>query len=168
MFCPRCAKKSDPNTSFCRTCGLSLDEVRGIVTGESASEPEFKYRPNAKIMQIGISIFILGMVVALANAALSTAFGFNKNIGTVVFLSMVAIGMAFLGTGFVFPQKRYAKRRSNFSSKKEEIELETSPLRPELADGLELANDVEFPKDRRARSHAELPSITEHTTRQLK
>jgi len=167
MFCPRCAKKSDPNTSFCRTCGLSLDEVRAIVTGESASEPEFRYRPNFKIMQAGIAIFILGMVVALGNAALSTAFGFNKNIGTVIFLTMIAIGMAFLGIGFVFPQKRYAKRRPNFSSK-EDIELETSPLSPELAEGLELANDVEFPKDRRARSHAGMPSVTEHTTRQLK
>jgi len=164
MFCPRCAKKSDPNTSFCRTCGLSLGEVRAIVTGESASEPEFKYRPNFKIMQIGIAIFILGMVVALASAALTSAFGFNKEIGKAIFLTIIAIGMLLLGLGFVFPTKRYVKRRSNVESTADLENLMTGPLRNELNS----SPASTFVHDTRQPVHADVPSVTEHTTRQLK
>jgi hypothetical protein len=168
MFCPRCAKKFDPDTSYCRTCGLSLGGVREIVSGESGTEPEFKLRPNFKLMQIGIAIFIMGMVVALANAALSTAIGFKKDIGTVIFLTMIAIGMAFLGIGFVFPQKRYVKRRSNVEPTADETNLRTAPLRSELNAGQASAIENEFPNEPREPLHVEVQSVTEHTTRQLK
>lgn len=168
MFCPRYAKKFDPDTSYCRTCGLSLDGVREIVSGEAESEPEFKLRPNFKLMQIGIAIFIMGMVVALANAALSTAIGFNKDIGTVIFLTMVAIGMAFLGIGFVFPQKRYVKRRSSVEPTADENNLMTGPLRNELHAGQASAVEFELADDQREPVHVDVPSVTEHTTRQLK
>ena len=103
MFCPRCAKKFEVDTSFCRNCGLSLDGVQKFVHGKAETEPEFRRRPNLSVMQIGIGIFILGLVIALGNVALRTAFGFSQDAGKVIFLSLVAIGMLFLGLGFVFP-----------------------------------------------------------------
>ena len=168
MFCPRCAKKFEADTSYCRTCGLSLDEVRRILSGEADTEPEIRRRPNFSLMQAGIAIFILGMVVALGNAALSTAIGFRPDIGKVIFLSMIAIGMLFLGLGFVFPRTRYIANRS-----KQDKELESTPakstsrLKARLEEPREAFLDVEFPKDDREPVNIEVSSVTEHTTRQL-
>ena len=120
-------------------------------------------------MQIGISIFILGMFVALANAALSTAIGFNKDIGKAIFLAIIAVGMLFLGLGFIFPQKHYTKRRTKAPLAEDETEPDrmTSSLNNVLANGQESAHEIEFPKDEREPIHAEIPSVTEHTTSQL-
>jgi hypothetical protein len=168
MFCPRCAKKFEADTSYCRTCGLSLDEVRQILNGGADTEPEYRRRPNFSLMRAGIAIFILGMVVALGNAALSTAIGFSPDIGKVIFLSMIAVGMLFLGLGFVFQQKRYVTRRSNANTKSDPARTKsTSRLAAQLEEPREDFLEVEFPKDDREPVNAELPSVTEHTTRQL-
>ena len=60
MYCPRCAKEFESGTSYCRTCGLSLDGVAAIVKGEAETEPEMRTAPNGKLMRIGIGTFILG------------------------------------------------------------------------------------------------------------
>jgi hypothetical protein len=68
MYCPRCAKEFESGTSYCRTCGLSLDGVAAIVKGEAETEPEMRTAPNGKLMRIGTGTFILGLVAALGNA----------------------------------------------------------------------------------------------------
>ena len=70
LYCPRCGKPFSGDTSFCRTCGLSLDGVREIVSGEAASAPEMISRPNFKLMRLGIVTFIFGLVIGLLNGAL--------------------------------------------------------------------------------------------------
>src|SRR3954468_13993790 len=63
MYCPRCANKFESGTSYCRTCGLSLDQVSAIVSGEKESQPLVKSGPNRDLMRYGIGTFILGLVV---------------------------------------------------------------------------------------------------------
>ena len=168
MFCPRCAKKFESDISYCRTCGLSLDEVRKIVNGEADTEPEIRRGPNFGLMQAGISIFIFGMVVALANAALATAIGFSQDIGKAIFLSLIAVGMLLLGLAFVFPQKRYVKRRSKDINGADEIpSMSTAPLRDQLKGQREQFIDVDFRNTDRELVNTEVSSVTEHTTRQL-
>lgn len=109
-YCPRCASEFTPDTSFCRTCGLELDGVRAIVTGEASTAPDLRSRPNFKMMRIGVGLFILGLVIGLLNGALRGFDWFPQQYGKLVFLLCAAAGMLCLGAGFVFPRKYYVKK----------------------------------------------------------
>ena len=112
MYCPRCAKEFAPETSFCRTCGLSLDGISQIVNGEAETAPEVRSKPNFNMMRIGIGLFILGLVLGLLNAAFRSFGLFPEEYGKVVFLVVVAMGMLCLGAGFIFPKKYYVKKKA--------------------------------------------------------
>ena len=115
MYCPRCSREFSDEVGFCRDCGLSLDGVAKIVTGEAATAPAVTSGPNYGLMRVGFAIFILGLVIALGNAALSAVLGFSKVYGTSIFLFTVMAGLALIGAGVVIPRKRYVlseKKRS--------------------------------------------------------
>ena len=162
MYCPRCSKVFSEGTSYCRSCGLSLDGVAEIVSGEAETAPELKFRPNDKIMRLGIAVFILGLVVALGNAALAAAFSLPEVYGKVIFLSCVAFGMLLLGAGFVFPKQTYTKRsrRSLFRTAR------TAPL-DELPSADRNIDDFGFSTGARETVSSEPGSVTDHTTRRL-
>src|SRR3982750_1528146 len=103
MYCPRCAKEFDPGTAFCRTCGLSLDGVAAIVTGEAETEPEFRTGPNREIQRYGIASFILGTVIALGNAMVRDLGLWPYDIGKYVFMTLIMLGLLLIGAGVVFP-----------------------------------------------------------------
>ncbi|MBA3769636.1 MAG: hypothetical protein H0X08_03935 [Blastocatellia bacterium] len=159
LYCPRCSKSFAAGISYCRTCGLSLDGVIALVHGDTDSAAEIKKRPNVGLMQAGIGIFILGLVVALLNAAMGSLNLFPGEYGSVVFFVLTAIGMALLGLGFVFPKKHYVARRPSLKMEKaKETQITTSQL-GELPATLYEDGDAEI----RAWT-----SITEHTTRHLR
>jgi len=162
MYCPRCAKEFESGTAYCRTCGLSLDSVASILSGEKESQPIVKSVPNRDLIRYGIGIFILGMVVALGNGALKAFNLFPDAIGRSIFLSLIMIGMAMMGAGIVFPQKRYIKQNDRSPREAgEPTALPTADL-----EGLPSADrsidDIVFP----ASTH-EPGSVTENTTRHL-
>ncbi len=166
MYCPRCAIEFSPNTGFCRTCGLSLDGVTEIVTGEAASAPEIQTRPNFKLFRLGIGLFIFGMVVGLINGALRDFELYPNAYGKMLFLVIIAAGMLLLGSGFVFPTKKYKKRKvAEASVTDAEAKLDTSPLAGQLDAARVNTNDIDFPKDDREK--IPVGSVTEHTTRNL-
>ncbi|MBK7934199.1 MAG: hypothetical protein IPK01_12040 [Acidobacteria bacterium] len=111
LYCPRCGKGFASETSFCRTCGLSLDGVSEIVNGEAESAPEMVSRPNFKLMRFGIGLFIFGTVIGLATAAVRDFDLFPQAYGKLVFMAIVAPGLLLLATGFLFPKKQYKKRK---------------------------------------------------------
>lgn len=155
MYCPRCSKQFDPGTSYCRTCGLALDGVSDIVSGQAESEPIVTRRPNFKLFRIGIGVFILGLVIGLINGALKDFELFPQSYGKLIFMLFVAAGMLTLGAGFLFPTKKYSKRKPS--------ELGASK-KPQLAEPKH-ANDIVFPAD--TRELEPVASVTEHTTRDL-
>src|SRR6478736_3464327 len=101
MYCPRCAKEFESGTSYCRTCGISLDGVAAIVKGEAETEPEVKTGPNRDLMRIGMGCFIFGIVIALGNAMVRDLGLWPYDLGKYVFLTLVMIGMLLLGVGIV-------------------------------------------------------------------
>src|SRR5580765_3472814 len=121
MYCPRCSKEFESGTSYCRTCGLSLEGVSEIVQGEAESEPETRLGPHRKLMRIGIGVTFLGMVVGLG-VPLFVSVGLEAAaaVARVVFLLLVMTGVLIIGTGFVFPQKRYVKKRQKVSANAED------------------------------------------------
>lgn len=166
LFCPRCAQPFDSGTKFCRTCGLALDGVSEIVNGEAANAPEVKWQPNFKLMRIGIGLFILGLVIALSNAALRDLGLFPESYGKMLFLALAALGMLMLGAGFVFPTRKYTKRKSS-NIAAPDLFLDTAPLAGELGAAKTDLNELEFRKDGRDLEAIPVGSVTEHTTRNL-
>lgn len=156
LYCPRCSKPFADDTSFCRTCGLSLAGISEIVNGEADSAPVVTRRPNFKLFRIGIVLFIVGLVIGLINGALRDFELFPQSYGKLVFLLFVAAGMLMLGAGFLFPTKKYTKRKAS--------ELRSSS-KPELSEPKHDVNDIVFPAD--TRELEAVGSVTEHTTRNL-
>lgn len=167
MYCPRCGKQFDLGTSYCRTCGLSLDGVSDIVSGEAESEPVVTRRPNFKLFRIGIAMFILGLVIGLINGALKDFELFPQSYGKLIFMLFVAAGMLTLGAGFLFPTKKYTKRKPTTGSSGVDKKLDTAPLARSLDEARPNLDQVHFSKDDREFEKVPAASITEHTTRNL-
>ena len=163
MYCPRCAKEFESGTSYCRTCGLSLDGVAAIVKGEAETEPEMRTAPNGKLMRIGIGTFILGLVVALGNAIVKDLGLLPEAFGKSVFLLLVMIGMLLLGAGIVFPQKRYVKKKSGtVAGSEQEKGLPTGRFEQIPSAERSVDDLISVVRSR------EPDSVTEPTTRQLR
>ena len=135
LYCPRCGKQFSSGTAYCRTCGLSLDGVSKIVTGEAADAPITTSRPNFKVMRIGIGLFILGLAIGLINGAVRDLGLYPDAYGKMVFLALVAVGMLTLGAGFLFPTKKYTKRKPSASIDRSASDtgLDTAPLAGQLS-----------------------------------
>lgn len=162
LYCPRCSNQFSDGTSYCRSCGLSLDAVSKIVTGEAETAPEITTRPNFKLFRLGIGLFIFGMVIGLINGALRDFELYPNAYGKMLFMVIIAAGMLLLGAGFVFPTKKYKKRKV---TEDPEIKLDTSPLAGQLEAARLNVDDVDtFKNDR---ENVPVGSVTEHTTRNL-
>lgn len=166
LFCPRCGNRFVADISYCRTCGLSLDGVSEIVNGEAASAPEVRTRPNFKLFRLGIGLFILGLVVGLINGALRDFELYPNSYGKTLFLAIIAVGMLLLGAGFVFPTKRYAKRKPGETTGSK-ARLDTAPLAGQLSTPANDIDFLEFPNDHRDLEAVPVGSVTEQTTRNL-
>src|SRR3954452_22119686 len=163
MYCPRCANKFESGTAYCRTCGLSLDQVSAIVSGEKESQPIVKSGPNRDLMRYGIGTFILGIVIALGNGALRDFHLYPDSIGKFIFLTLIMLGMAMLGAGMIFPQKRYIKQKRRSPNEAEQQNaLPTSNLET-LPSADRSIDDILLPANTR-----EPDSVTEPTTRHLR
>ncbi|MBK6723691.1 MAG: ECF transporter S component [Acidobacteria bacterium] len=166
LYCPRCSNQFSDGTSYCRSCGLSLDAVSKIVNGEAETAPEITTRPNFKLMRLGVGLFILGLVIGLINGALRDFALYPDSYGKMLFMVIVAAGMLMLGAGFVFPTKKYKKRKVAVTADQDaQVKLDTSPLVGKLEEARFSANDIDFPTSDREK--VPVGSVTEHTTRNL-
>ena len=163
MYCPRCANKFESGTAFCRTCGLSLDGVSTVVSGESESQPIIKSVPNRDLIRYGIGIFVFGMVIALGHGALKDFHLYPESVGKFVVLTILMIGIALLGAGVVFPKKKYINQKGTSPRKDDEqTSLPTANLHV-LPTADRSIDDIAFP----SANTREPGSVTENTTRHL-
>ena len=165
LYCPRCSNRFSVDTSYCRSCGLSLEAVSKIVTGEAANAPEIHTRPNFKLMRLGIGLFVLGLVIGLINGALRDFGLYPDSYGKMLFMVIVAAGMLMLGAGFILPKKTYKKRSS---LQNEPMYLDTAPLAGELNAARVEGGGIRFPANRRVPDNQPAGSVTESTTRDLR
>src|SRR5689334_14327897 len=87
MFCANCGLESSDGAVYCRSCGLSLPGVAALVTGEPLNDGLVGgIRSREGMGRLGLATFILGLVIALLNAAFSKLLGFPDTYGTAVFL----------------------------------------------------------------------------------
>lgn len=170
LYCPRCAKAFTTDTSYCRTCGLALDKIAGIVTGDAENAPLTVRRPNFTFVRYGLVLFILGLVIGLVNGMLRDFELYPDRYGKMIFLAVIAIAMLTMGSAFVFQNTVYKKRKGTASPAAGDdtpAAFQTAPLAGELPapDTNEFINPViDFPRER---VMAEPGSVTERTTRNL-
>lgn len=164
LFCPRCGKQFGIETSFCRTCGLSLDGVSEIVNGETVSAPEVRKGPNNTAIRLGIGLFIFGTALGLANVIVREMNLFPEVYGKMIFIAFIVAGLVSMGMSFVFPQKRYVKKGR---TSKEDFAESGRDLSTVDLDQLPSA-DRNIDDFISADGRREPDSITEHTTRQLR
>lgn len=162
LYCPRCSKQFTVETSYCRTCGLSLAAVADLVVGDKDSAPVVTSRPNFKLFRIGIGLFIVGLVIGLINGALKDFQLYPDSYGKLLFMITVAAGMLTLGSGFIFPTKKYSKRKSADATSTE------GPAVAKLDAAKFDINVVEFQPKTSKFEKVPVPSVTERTTRNLK
>ena len=163
MYCPRCAKPFESGTGYCRTCGLSLDNVAAIVKGEAETEPEFKTGPNRDLTRFGIGTFILGTVIALGNSMVRDLGLWPYDLGKYVFMMFIMVGMLLIAAGVVFPKKKYIKRKHGTSKEShQEMKLRTARL-DQLPSAERSVDDIASVIRSR-----EPDSVTEPTTRHLR
>ena len=169
LYCPRCAKPFTTDTSYCRTCGLSLDGVAKIVTGDADNAPVRVWRPNFNAIRYGVGIMILGLVIGLLNGMLRDFGLYPDRYGKMVFLAVIAIAMLTMGSAFVFSTRTYKKQKRPDSLPAPDLreQLETAPLAGQLSPADPDMNIIDFPAAVREPVMAEPGSITERTTRNL-
>ena len=164
MYCPRCSKEFESGTSYCRTCGLSLDGVVGIVKGEAETEPEIRTGPNGSLVRAGIGSFILGAVIGLSVPLFKNLeFFAAAAIARYVFLVFIMVALLLLGAGNVFPQKRYVKKKKAVLQETDEKPAVPTGRLEQLPPSERSVDDFLMPANSR-----EPDSVTEHTTRQLR
>ncbi len=103
-------------------------------------------------MRVGMVLFILGLVVALLNAALAGLIGVPEVYGKTFFLLMVAAGMGCLGVGMLVPRRRRPKTPSTGTTFVNQLNA------PATTNHLPPIPAKEFA----------VPSVTEDTTRNLR
>jgi hypothetical protein len=162
IYCPRCSTECLADASYCRTCGLDLSEIGALVRGNSQNSHPDRFRPNRDIMRLGMGLFILGLVVALGNAAIKSLNLFPSEWGKMVFLLLIMLGMACLGIGLVVP----ARRRSRSKNKKDP-QMKGPSATNRLPSGRLFTADAVFPAATREPAMSEPGSVTELTTRNL-
>jgi hypothetical protein len=157
MYCPKCGLESSDEAVYCRSCGLSLPGVAAIVSG-APSDPLRGLRSQEGIMRLGFGLFLLGLVIALLNAAFSKLLEFPDVYGKTVFLVFIAMGLLVLGAGLFFPSRRSSapgkRRRRVLTGADPTAPLLSVPAAEEMR--VDVTRDLE-----------PVSSVTEHTTRNL-
>lgn len=167
IYCPRCAERANDNVAFCRKCGLPLDEVIAIVSGDAPNSPETTTRPNFNMIRIGVGLFILGTVLGLANVIARDLQLFPDIYGKAIFLSVIIAGLLSIGSSFLFPVKVYKKRKRTNDDSDSSDALNTGPLDAQLPSAKITQAEISVTKGAREKTPASPSSVTENTTRQL-
>jgi hypothetical protein len=143
--------------------------VSKIVTGDAENAPVTVTRPNFNGIRYGVVLFVIGLVIGLLNGALRDFALFPDRWGKVVFFMFIAAGLLAMGSAFVFPTKKYKKRKSPDSPPAPDLreQLGTAPLAGQLSPADPDMNIIDFPAADREPVMAEPGSVTERTTRNL-
>lgn len=169
LYCPRCGKQFGGEISYCRTCGLSLDGVSEIVSGDAVNAPVTSTRPNPTAIRLGIGLFLLGTILGLIHLAIRDLDLFPEIYGKAVFFILIAAGLLSMGAAAVFPSKKYTKRKdsNSISESDSPSRFDAAPMAGQLSSANPAEYDIGGLLDGREPVRAERGSVTEHTTRNL-
>lgn len=165
MFCPKCGQEQATEVpNFCSRCGFPLTQVTSLLERGGAPGDTQENKPRAKTRRFGLwllraafALLVLSLFSAAADGDLSAAiFGF------LTFVSFL-IGICIL---IYYWLKGRTQRRSESVPLGHQTSHVEAPERGALPAS---APSLDTPRGRFDTGEvAEPPSVTEHTTRQLK
>ena len=156
MYCPNCSAEAPHEQKFCRSCGLELDAVASLISGQTKiAKPE---TPKQTLSGRERAMLIWGMILSLTALAAGSSLKilWNEHIQVAgdfsPYLVPITLLLLFLGVGlmcypFLHVMAPRAKPGQPLSSKSERTTELKSELTPELS--------------------SEQPSVTEQTTKFL-
>ena len=146
---------------------MALEAVSKIVTGDAENAPVATKRPNYAWFRLGLGLFIVGLVIGLANGAIRDLQIYPEVYGKIVFYLFIAAGLLCLGFSMVFPSKKDVKLTGKSSGADVPDRLDTSQLSNDLLPAGHPESEIEFPENRRYTVGTVPHSVAEHTTRNL-
>ena len=159
MYCPNCSAEALTKQKFCRSCGLELDAVASLISGQNISKPE---TPKQTLSGRERAMLIWGMILSLGALAAGSSLKilWNEHIQVAgdftPYLLPITLLLLFLGVGMmcypflhmIAPRARPGQPLSSKSERTTELTAElTAEPTPELP--------------------PEKPSVTEQTTKFL-
>lgn len=120
MYCPTCGTETATDKRFCRNCGMDLNPVSQLVTGQPANAtttPNLLYpdmstdSPSKKVRRLGILAMIGGVLLAMVLSILGGALtNLDDGVGSFVASLSGLGGMVFtIGIG-VFIYSRFLSK----------------------------------------------------------
>jgi RNA polymerase subunit RPABC4/transcription elongation factor Spt4 len=162
MYCPSCGTQTSNDTKYCRVCGTNLHAVTELLTGQgvtantegSAVAGTVQPDDRRKFMRLGFVVLFGGIIFATLLAAIGDSVRpMYRNLGNAIenFGSVGAIIM-LLGIGLMIYSRFFPRVTTAIQQAKRELLPPPSLVHDTAA----------IPKPEA------LPSVTEHTTFQLK
>jgi hypothetical protein len=152
MYCPKCGNNNTDEQSFCRACGLKLQDVADVLMPpEDTSMPEQPMKATrwGGALAYSVVVIAIGLVLMLAGSRVLHDSTFT-DIGTLIALLGVGLigfnGIVMVGSETSVALKNQAKQRSV---------------------GARASTQIDSPPPRRALPTGPVLSVTEQTTREL-
>jgi hypothetical protein len=151
VYCPNCSAEAPTEQKFCRSCGLELEAVAGLISGQNIAKPP---TPKQTFSGRERAMLIWGMILSLAALAAGSSLKilWNEQIQVAgdftPYLLPMTLLLLFLGVGLMcYPYLRVMAPRARPGQPLSPRSERTTDLTPELP--------------------PEKPSITEQTTKFL-
>lgn len=151
MYCPNCSAEAPKAQKFCRSCGLELEPVASLISGQNIAKPE---TPKQTLAGRDRAMLIWGMILSLAALAAGSSLKilWNEHIQVAgeftPYLLPITLLLLFLGVGLMcYPYLRAMAPRARPGQALSSRSDQTTELTPELP--------------------PEKPSVTEQTTKFL-
>jgi hypothetical protein len=173
MYCPQCGTQTDQKTKFCKSCGLKLaDHARLLEEPLEAERMTQEQWRREKRMMAGVT---LTMVTAFNLIVFLTVFGsvMLSHLDGKVYRAGLIMLSSFLFTSLVLGVSGvanliYSGFFKNMRERQLRAELALLEQKRKALDELNSPVNQPIPESPRMKIEAEAPSVTEHTTRELR
>jgi hypothetical protein len=173
MYCPQCGTQTEQKTKFCKSCGLKLaDHARLLEEPREAERMTQEQSRREKRMMAGVTFTMVtafDTFIFLLTFGLVTLFHFEVKEYQASLIMLLAFLFASLAMGavsaFYIISSGFFK---NIRERQLRAELALLEQKRKALEEMNTPINQAIPQSPRMKTEAEAPSVTEHTTRELR